>query len=591
MKKNLMRLLAMLMALAMLTACGSTASSTAASTADSAAETEEAAPAEETEEAEEAAPAEEAEEAEEAAPVEDAASAEEAAPVEEAEPEWEYTPISYPICEDETLSYWIIWELSDDTVYDDINDHIVIQILKEATGVTLDIQAQTQAAGQTNTDLMIASGDYPDLIGNLDYSTGMEAAIEDEVVVDIKDYIADYSPDYYKYLIENDNAIWNNVQTESGYIGAYVVVGQAAEIDDGMMTFSYMLDELGFTQDDLKTIDKYEEYLTAAKNQYGLASPLYLPGDFMLDGDAICSAFDVSLKIDAITGDLPWTVQDGEVKFGYLEQGFTDYVTLMHEWYEAGLIDSDTASHPTEYKNEDQIGLIAGKQLAVFNRGKGLIDLFANISGEAVVPIYQPVQNEDDVLHVGGSAPEVTGESGLVITTGCEDLELAMEFCNYLYTDDFYLTANYGVDTDEYGIPASYHINDAGEPEFEEFTYMTQGRTFSSVMMDYQLFTQVDANVETPGQSEAALACPEIWGSNQDGAYDYPESCVMNTEEADQYNAKAGDIVTICQEYTTKFIVGDISLDEIPDFQQKLIDSGVQDCIDAKQACYDRTKG
>lgn len=96
-----------------------------------------------------------------------------------------------------------------------------------------------------------------------------------------------------------------------------------------MMMFQFMLDELGFKVEDIRTLADYEEYLTAAKDKYGMASPLYLPGDFMLDGDSICNAFGVSLKIDAITGDLPWTVEDGEVKFGYLEDGFRDYVTLM----------------------------------------------------------------------------------------------------------------------------------------------------------------------------------------------------------------------------------------------------------------------
>ena len=182
----------------------------------------------------------------------------EASVVEEGEPEWEYTPISYPLVEDEvTLDYWIIWELSADTMYSDINEHVVIQELAEATGVRLNIKAQSQAAGQTNTDLMIASGDYPDLIGNLSYSTGMDAAIEDEVVVNIKDKIPEFAPDYYKYLIEDDEKLWKSVQTDEGNIGAFVMVGAEPEITDGMMVFQFMLDELGYTVDSLRTIADY----------------------------------------------------------------------------------------------------------------------------------------------------------------------------------------------------------------------------------------------------------------------------------------------------------------------------------------------
>ena len=567
MKKSCCIFLVLALCLGMLAGCGSeTAASAPVQESQAVASVEEPAAAPE-------APAAEPE----PAPVEEPSA------VEEAVPEWEYTPISYPLMDQETsLDYWIIWELSPDTKYSDISEHVVIQELAEATGVRLNILAQSQTAGQTNTDLMIASGDYPDMIGNLSYATGMDAAIEDEVVVDIKEYIPDMAPDYYRYLIEEDGKLWKAVQTDEGHIGAFVVVGAEPEVSDGMMVFQYQLEELGFSVDSLRTIQDYEDYLTAAKNQYGFTSPLYLPGDFMLDGDAICNAYGVALKIDAITGDLPWIVEDGEVKFGYLEQGFTDYITLMNSWYEKGLIDSDTASHPTEYKNEDMIGLIANKQLAVFNRGSGLVDLFKNISGEPVSPTYFPTVSEGDQLHIGGPADTVSGESGLVITTGCEEFELAMNFCNYLYTDEFFIPSNYGVEGE------TYTIDGNGEPQFEEWTYTTPGRTFSSVMMDYQLFIQVDGNVVTPGQSEAALSCNPVWGSNIDSANDYPMAAAMTMDESDAYNRRAGDIVTLCQQYTAKFITGELPLSEIADFQQKIRDTGIQDCIDAKQSAYDR---
>ena len=169
-----------------------------------------------------------------------------------------------------------------------------------------------RSAGQTNTDLMIASGDYPDLIGMFSYASGMDAAIEDEVVVDIKEDIPTLAPDYYKYLIENDNELWRAVQTDEGHIGAFVVVGTEPEIQDGMMVFQFMLDELGFTLDDLKTINGYEQYLTAAKDKYGMASPCCICPVTLC---SMATPFVMHLgwrrwKIDAITGDLPWTVQE-----------------------------------------------------------------------------------------------------------------------------------------------------------------------------------------------------------------------------------------------------------------------------------------
>ena len=62
----------------------------------------------------------------------------------------------------------------------------------------------------------------------------------------------------------------------------------------------------------------------------------------------------------------------------------------------------------------------------------------------------------------------------------------------------------------------------------------------------------------------------------------------MTIEEGDQYNRHAGDLVTLVKQYTAKFITGDEPLSGIPEFQQKLRDTGIQDCIDAKQSAYDR---
>ena len=570
MKRLVTTLLSLTMILSAFAGCGSkTASSApapdAASSAAAPAPSEDTAPAPET-----------------SAPDASAAEPDSMAEPEDGENGWSYTPISYPLADTPaTLDYWITWELSADTMYNDVSEHIALKELEEATGVHLNLLAQSQAAGQTNTNLMIASGDYADMIGMFSYATGMDAAIDDDVVVDLKDMIPEYSPDYYQYLIADGNKLWKSIQTDEGHIGAYVTVGTKPKVADGTMTFQFMLDELNVKKDDLRTVDQYEDYLTAAKNKYGMAAPLYLPGDFMLDGDTLANTYGVALKVDAITGDLPWIVEDDEVKFGYLEDGFTEYVTLLHDWYEKGLIDSDTASHPTEYRDEDLIGLVANKQVAVFHRGDGLVDMLSGISGEQVMPIYFPTVNADDTLHVGGGVDTISGETGTVITTGCDNLELAMQFMNYCYTEDWVLPSNYGVEGETYDMVD-------GKPEFQEWTYTTEGRTFSSVLMDYTFLAMVDANVETPGRSEAALSCEDTWNDNIDNQNDYPVGAAMTLEEGDQYNRHAGDLVTLVKQYTAKFITGDEPLSNIPEFQQKLRDTGIQDCIDAKQSAYNR---
>ena len=37
----------------------------------------------------------------------------------------------------------------------------------------------------------------------------------------------------------------------------------------------------------------------------------------------------------------PTYVEDGEIKFGPLEDGFKEYITLIHDWYEKGYMGTD----------------------------------------------------------------------------------------------------------------------------------------------------------------------------------------------------------------------------------------------------------
>ena len=241
MKRLLPLLLSLTMILSAFVGCGNKAETSVSSTDDTASA---------------AAPTESAAPVDETTSVDSADEADSLADQEAAEDGWTYTPISYPLTETPvTLDYWIIWELSADTKYNDVSEHICLQELEEATGIHLNLLAQSQAAGQTNTNLMIASGDYADMIGQFSYSTGMDAAVDDEIVVDLKDLIPEYSPDYYQYLIADDNKLWKSVQTDNGHIGAYVAVGSNPTVADGTMTFQFMLDELGFTKEDLRTVE------------------------------------------------------------------------------------------------------------------------------------------------------------------------------------------------------------------------------------------------------------------------------------------------------------------------------------------------
>ena len=68
----------------------------------------------------------------------------------------------------------------------------------------------------------------------------------------------------------------------------------------------------------------------------------------------------------------------------------------------------------------------------------------------------------------------------------------------------------------------------------------------------------------------------------------YPTNAAMNEEEKTTYSMYVGDIVALVQEHTAKFIIGNKSMDFIPEFQNMLRSTGIEEMIQVKQSAYDR---
>lgn len=66
----------------------------------------------------------------------------------------------------------------------------------EKTGVTIRYIENDMFAFSENYNLMIASGDYPDLLGADGYAGGYTKALDDDVIIDLTDYVKNDMPAY-----------------------------------------------------------------------------------------------------------------------------------------------------------------------------------------------------------------------------------------------------------------------------------------------------------------------------------------------------------------------------------------------------------
>ena len=592
-KKMLALLLALCLCLGLMAGCGSQSGSSAA-TGSSATETgaEDAAPADN----EDAAPEAEAEAETEAEAEASAETAEEPAEVGEGEitayaeeifgtaevPE----AVSYPIDTDETLELMATFPDPLFASYPNgMADCLIYQEAEKATGVKMTYTPLSTSASAEQFNVIMASGTYPDLVGwGLNYATGDDAAVEEDIYLDLTEYIPQYAPNYFKVL-GTDDTLLQTALTDSGYITAFAAVVTEESLGKaGLVIRTDLLDKLGL--DKPYTIEEYENVLAAFKDE-GLEQPLMMLAPGAIQDNWLAAAFDVAAFCNSFPMSVaPTFVKDGEIKFGPLEEGFVDYITLVHDWYEKGYIDKDFISKNMNWNGPDYGNAITTGNAGIFYADQGNLGGYvaaSEVEGFAVEAAYDMHATEDSINHFLAKSSKSVG-NGFHITTSCENVELACQWGDWWYSEEGSLLANCGVEGISFdyvdGVPTlNETVTDAPEGMRDALLIYCSNNTICCI---------IDNNAVTSGYSELDKAAPEIWAKGMDDAYVIPSTVSLSADETTDAMSIYTDIQTLCMESIAKFINGDKPLDEYDQFKADIEAMNIQGYLDIYQEAYDR---
>lgn len=206
MKRKLIAIFLMLaMLLSLASACCTGAQSSQAAeipseTTESAVEMVQASALEETEEAEEA------EEVENVADSETETSCEETPePSEPEEAEDNFIYATYPLV-DETTTF-SIWIAYNSPAVADFNEQQAVLTAREITGITIDYLQFSPMVASEQFNLMVASGDYTDMIHGAvtQYNGGGTRAVQDDVLIDLLDIANVYAPNFMNIMKSDEN--------------------------------------------------------------------------------------------------------------------------------------------------------------------------------------------------------------------------------------------------------------------------------------------------------------------------------------------------------------------------------------------------
>lgn len=525
-------------------------------------------------------PADAPEEPEAPAEEEAPAEAEEEAPAPAAEPE-EAPAVSYPLVEDTvTMTMWatatpqVIQEIVE------LNNHQGYAMAEEITGVHMDITTVQTDAAKEQLPLLVAAGEYPDIFRGAAFPAGDLDAYESEVIIDLTDYLAEYAPNYYE-LINEHPVIGQNVCTDEGYHLSFFRIYQenggydSISVTQGMQIRQDLLDELNMEVP--ANMDELDTVLHAFRDTCGLSDAMLLQASVTNMGDTLVSAFGIGSA---------FYNKDGVAMYGPRQDEFKDYLTLLHAWYEAGILNSDFVSYSTNPNDETVIGKVTTRDgVGVFFSGGNDMKTRREQSEEGMMYVGMPaLAGPDGMNHFGLDAAVVKGSS-YYISTQCEDVELAVQWNDFWYTEDGIIITNFGKEGE------NYEMVD-GKPQWTDFvTNNPNGLTQGVVRQAYLMYTVqgICMNDNEVGMlDDIAKEAVELWTSSSDRAYLLPAVSYTTTESTERATLLS-DINTYNDEVQLQMVIGELDIDEYWDtYQETLTSMGIDRILEITQDALDR---
>lgn len=490
--------------------------------------------------------------------------------------------ITFPLEEPATLTIWRTAATSDPKLgivtYNDIE---MVQKWEEATNVHIEWDIPPSGQEREQFNLMVTSGVYPDIIfdANQYYTGGLDKAIADDVVIPLNDLLDTYGPDYKK-LISSDPLVLKDCTTDEGNIAAVFLINYP---DQGpWYGLTVRNDWLEACNLDVPvTYDDWHDMLVAFKDQMGATNPLWLNNRGSDMFNIFTAGFGVATLGNGSTA--AFYNDNGTAKYGPLEPGYKDYVTTMAQWYSEGLIDPDFYTRTTDVFVPDDLSGTGA--CGAFADIYTLIDLRPVTSIDTTIdtiPVPQPVMKEGDTVHLR-QYNFTRGTSGASISTACKNPELAMAWMNLGSIEEYSLLAYWGVEGDTYTM-------ENGEPQFTDKILNNEEFTPNDAVTKYLWrapgMYRWSRELQFAGP-KAVDAIDNVWVQHSDGAW-YMPNITMTTEEGNEFSRIMGDVDTYASEMTTKFILGQESLDNYDSFVETLRGMGAESALALQQAALDR---
>lgn len=453
-----------------------------------------------------------------------------------------------------------------------------IEKIEDATGVDITFQRLSEE----EYNYMMASGKYPDVLISYLYNGEVLDLYNEGIAMEVTDLVEEHSV-YLKQIYEQNADIYEEVQTNDGKLIYFPSLNPMQSAEDfyrvaysGLIIRQDWLDKLGL--DVPETIDDWYEVLTAFKtkdpNGNGIADEIPFDDSRLY---VFSSAYGVLSGVYINT--------DGEVVYNYMEDGYKEYLMTMKKWYEEGLIGKSAVTGSAKWSEANIINNIAGSFYGLDNAWRYYLPSLQSVDENAQLTAVGITKAVDGKSYASAMNLKTHVRNRVTIMTkNCKNPEAVMKVIDYMYSQE-------GSDLLTWGIEGeTYATGENGEKYFLPEALKSREEGYLELYytaIAHVAFPKYDGEVAVLATYPEEQLTAEMTWADCDTSLIYPPNILFTSEDRKKVNGIIANIEQYASEKQMAYITGEESFDTYDEFQQTLIEMGIQEVIDIYKKNYE----
>lgn len=460
----------------------------------------------------------------------------------------------------------------------------VLQKYEEMTGIHMDYQEVPDQGKEENKNLLFASNDLPDIFLRPVFTQNelTRYGIESGQLMPLNDLIDQYMPNF-KALMEADPGIKQAITSADGKIYALpqIDVSNTGKIDFKQWINKDWLEALGLEMP--TNIDELVEVLRAFKTQdpNGNGKADEIPLGFREIGSifqTLGSAYGLHYMFAQ-----PVNIEDGQVHFWLQDEAFKEYLMLLNQLYEEGLLWSDFYKRDLPAWRSNLANALFGVFYMPYS------DVFVNVEDQMTVllPVEGPADGpyDGEVFWASSKTGVETTAFAFALSNTCSNPEAACRWVDYFYSPEGSLFFRYGIEGE------TFYFDENGYPQMNE-DIANDERGFMTALGEICLVPGGNLPCLITSQTEGLVAS-NLTKEVAAAMLPYTDEALVppsfTPEENEEVLMISQDLNTYRDQAASRFIVGEWSFDMWDEYCSTLDQIGLPRLEEIYQQAYDRT--